>query len=258
MEILQLDIGGKLAHFRKYYANNTAMSFSIPPRTTIIGMLAGILGRPRDSYYEEFASEHIKIGIRVMQPLKKSFHRVNFLRVVSKGDFDGSGGRIQTPFEVVSGLDISRDQLTYRLFISCSEIGRQTFDLLKNAVLARRQQYALTFGTANFTASVLSVHLFKGDAIRTAETAGLTTVHSAIPSEAIEALDFDRRQSVDTLQAIEEELLPADFVSNFDRELRRMNRVLFSTTASGIRVELNRSFFVLQNGQELQHILFLE
>jgi len=35
MEILSFDIVGKFAHFKKYYANNTALSFSIPPRTTI-------------------------------------------------------------------------------------------------------------------------------------------------------------------------------------------------------------------------------
>ena len=98
MEILQLDVGGKLAHFRKYYANNTAMSFSIPPRTTVIGMIASILGRKRDSYYEELASERIRISVRVMSPIKKTFHRLNFLSIKSKSDFDGSGGAYSNPF----------------------------------------------------------------------------------------------------------------------------------------------------------------
>jgi len=258
MEILQLDVGGKMAHFRKYYANNTAMSFSIPPRTTIMGMLASILGLPRDSYYEAFASEHIRIGIRVMQPLKKSFHRLNLLRVVGKGDFDGSGGRIQTPFEVVSGLNLVQDQLVYRLYISCTETGQDTFDLLKNALLNRRQQYALTFGSANFTASILTVHLFSLNHIQLTTYDDFVTIHSAIPSEVITKLDFDPQRKVDTLQAIEEELLPADFVGNFNRELRGMNRALFSITADGIRVILNRPFYTLDSETGIQHIIFLE
>lgn len=256
MEVLQIDVGGKLAHFRKYYANNTAMSFSIPPRTTLMGMLAGMLGCPRDSYYEELASERIRIGVRVMTPIKKTFHRLNMLKIVGKGDFDGSNGRIQTPFEIVSGLSISRDTLVYRLYVACHEPGNETFQALKQAVLEREFQYALTFGTANFTASLLSATLITD--VQLTDSADLTLMHSAMPSEAVDQLDFDRQRTEDTLQSIEEELLPGDFVGNFDRELRRMDRVLFSTTASGIRVRLNKPYYVLTQATETQHILFME
>jgi len=256
MEVLQIDVGGKLAHFRKYYANNTAMSFSIPPRTTLMGMLAGMLGLPRDSYYEELASEHIRIGIRVMRPIKKTFHRLNLLKIVGKGDFDGSNGRIQTPFEIVSGLDIRRDMVVYRMYIACHETGRETFEQLKEKVLERKFQYALTFGTANFTASLLSAKLVAN--VESLSDTNWVLIHSAMPSETVDELDFDQQQTSDTLQAIEEELLPGDYVANFDRELRRMDRVLFSTTASGIKVRLNKPFYVLRQGSETQHILFLE
>ncbi|WP_051211347.1 CRISPR-associated protein Cas5 [Runella zeae] len=258
MEILQLDVGGKLAHFRKYYANNTAMSFSIPPRTTMMGMLASILGRERDSYYEELASERIRISVRVMSPLKKTFHRLNFLSIKSKSDFDGSGGRIQTPFEIVSGYDISKDMVVYRLYVSCSEDGKGTFDELKEKVLQKQQHFALTLGTANFTASLLDVKLFVANEIQETEANGFVTIHSAVPSEAVERIDFDRSGVEDLLQMIEEELLPADFVRNYDRELRKMNRTLFSTSPTGMRLELNRSHYQLTNAEEVQNILFLE
>ncbi|WP_018621541.1 CRISPR-associated protein Cas5 [Spirosoma luteum] len=256
MEVLQIDVGGKLAHFRKYYANNTAMSFSIPPRTTLMGMLAGMLGRPRDSYYDELASERIRIGVRVMQPIKKTFHRLNLLKIVGKGDFDGSNGRIQTPFEIVSGLSISRGLVVYRIYVAAHEGGNETFQALKQALLKREFQYALTFGTANFTASLLSATLIT-DA-KLVDSNGWVLVHSAMPSDAVEQLDFDRQRTEDTLQSIEEELLPGDFVGNFDRELRRMDRVLFSTTASGVKVKLNKPYYALTQATETQHILFME
>jgi CRISPR-associated protein Cas5h len=256
MEVLQIDVGGKLAHFRKYYANNTAMSFTIPPRTTLMGMLAGMLGLPRDSYYEELASERIRIGVRVMQPIKKTFHRLNLLKIVAKGDFDGSNGRIQTPFEIVSGLSISRDMVVYRLYVACHEGGEETFQGLKKAVLERQLQYALTFGIANFTASILSATLITN--VQLTNTPDWVVIHSAMPSEAVDQLDFDRQRTEDTLQAIEEELLPGDFVGNFDRELRRMDRVLFSTTASGVRVKLNKPYHTLTQADETQQILFME
>ncbi|OJV22398.1 MAG: hypothetical protein BGO21_14095 [Dyadobacter sp. 50-39] len=257
MEILQIDVGGKFAHFRKYYANNTAMSFTLPPRTTLMGMLAGMLGRPRDQYYEEFASERIRIGIRVMNPVKKSFHRLNFLRVTGLNDFNGSKGRIQTPFEIVSGLDISRNEVVYRIYVACAVEGKQTFEELKLAVLNRRNKYALTFGTANFNASILSAKLFGDAQIREINDGSRLVIHSSVPSEAVEELVFDRESADDRLQFIEEELLPADFLGNGNRELRLMNRIVFSTTGHGIEVRLNRPYYEIED-DGIQRIIFLE
>ena len=168
------------------------------------------------------------------------------------------GGRIQTPFEVVSGYDISKDMVVYRLYVSCSEEGKDTFEELKEKVLQQKQHFALTLGTANFTASLMTIRLFEANEIQEIEANGLVTIHSSVPSEAVERIDFDKNGVEDSLQMIEEELLPADFVRNYDRELRKMNRTLFSTSPTGMRLELNRSHYQLTNAEEVQNILFLE
>ena len=87
MEVLSFDIEGKFAHFRKYYANNTAFTFSLPPRTTIMGIIAGAMGLEKDSYYEDFGSDNLKIGINILSLIKKSFHRLNFLMIKGDSDF---------------------------------------------------------------------------------------------------------------------------------------------------------------------------
>lgn len=48
------DIGADFAHFRKVGNNSAKPSYRIPPRTTVAGLLAGLLGMPRDSYYDLF------------------------------------------------------------------------------------------------------------------------------------------------------------------------------------------------------------
>ena len=40
-------------------------------------------------------------------------------------DFRGEGGRIQTPFEVVSGWDLTKDEVVYQVFISPTEQGEK-------------------------------------------------------------------------------------------------------------------------------------
>lgn len=263
MEILSFDVCGKLAHFRKYYANNTALTYSIPPRTTVMGMLASVLGYERDGYYERLASSHLRIGLRVVRPIKKTFHRLNFLSIKSRGDalegtgdFTGAGGRIQTPFEVISGQHIGKDTIGYRLFLAVGESDNGEFEYLKTALLESRQHFNLTLGTANFTAWIENVRLHEG--LTPQQSTGFVRMHSAVPSAMIEQLDF-RKDDPEGYNFLEEELLPADFVANDNRELSKLLRVLFSTQGVPFEVKINNSFFQVDdpNGNS-QHIVFLE
>lgn len=264
MEIISFDVCGKLAHFRKYYANNTAFTYSMPPRTTVIGMLAAILGYDRDRYYERLASAHLRIGIRVMRPIKKTFHRLNFLSIKSRGDalegtgdFTGAGGRIQTPFEVVSGQHLGSDLVIYRIFLAPGEDDIGEFQILKGALLNRQQRYNLTLGTANFSAWIENTQL--NSQIIEEKSTGLTKIHSAVPSDKVGKLDFWKEDPEDGYNYLEEELMPADFVVDGDRELSKLMRVLFSTQGIPFSAEINAPFFPVPDEKgNLQNILFLE
>ncbi len=130
MQVLSFDISGKFAHFRKFHGNNTAFSYSIPPRTTIAGMIAALLGREKDSYYLDFANDNLKVGIRVLSDLRKSFHRLNYLKIEGTDDFRGKKGRVQTPFEIVTARDLNKDLVRYRIFIAAGE-NPDVFDEIK-------------------------------------------------------------------------------------------------------------------------------
>lgn len=263
MEIISFDVCGKLAHFRKYYANNTAFTYSMPPRTTVMGLLAAVLGYERDTYYERLASPHLRIGLRVMRPLKKSFHRLNFLSIKSRGDalegsgdFTGAGGRIQTPFEIVSGLHMGNDMVVYRIFLAPGVDDNEEFQRLKTALQDRQQRFNLTLGTANFAAWIENFFISQNVE---QQASGWVKIHSAAPSDKIIRLDFQKDDPDDGYNYLEEELMPADFVANGNRELSKLIRVLFSTQGKPFAVELNAPFFSVPDTQgELQNILFLE
>lgn len=267
MEILQIDLVGKMAHFRKYYANNTAMSFSIPPRTTLMGMLAAILGLPKDEYYEALASDKIRIGVALRSPIKKSFHRLNLLSIKSIGnlktdfdkekpfnsDFRGTGGRIQTPFEVITGYSLQEDDICYRVFISYYNEGSEVFEKVKNCLLKKQIYYSLSFGIANFSAYVEGVKYYT-DAQITVKTANneALTLHSAVISDKVSELRFEKQ---DNYNFVEEELMPADFIANNNRELSKMNRVLFTHNALPLEVLYTGYYYQLSDNQ---NITFLE
>jgi CRISPR-associated protein Cas5h len=266
MEILQFDISGKFAHFRKYYANNTALSYSIPPRTTIMGILAAILGKPRNSYYEEFSSKNIRVGMALKVPVKKNFHRLNFLSIKSLGDMGKSfesdfrkmsGNSIQTPFEVVTGLSLQKSEVRYRIFISYFEDGFNTFHLLKNSLSGQSHIFPVTLGVANFNAFITNYKYYNENEIIEREADNeMISFNSAVDSEKITELQFDKEAY--EMSFVEEELLSSDFIENGNREVSKMNRVLFTSNDIPLKVKYTGAFYIIQDNQSPKTIQFLD
>ena len=255
MEILSFDIAGKFAHFRKFHGNNTALSYSIPPRTTIIGILAAIVGQEKGTYHENFRSDHLQVGISVQGEIKKTFHRLNFLKIISRDDFSGKSGPVQTPFEVVTRDKVRASSVTYRIYLSAGDT-TVPYEKIKSHLISGEYVYSLSLGTANFTASISNFQVYERAKMITAAEEWVT-LHSACNSEQVSEISFDEYASY-RFNHVEEELMPADFVTDHDREVYRMNRVLFATTDFPINVKLNGSYYEIIGGRgNIRNIQFL-
>lgn len=258
MEILMFDLVGKFAHFRKFYTNNTAMSFTIPPRTTLMGIVGAILGKPRDSYYEELASDKIRFGIQVKSNLKKSFHRINYLKVESERDFRGRNLHVQTPVEIVSGYDIRKDNVRYRIYISYYGNSNNSFQELKDALLFNRVNYNISLGTANHTASIENVSLIESKEINENKIdSEFIYINTACKSENVEEIKFDKEEQ-EKYNFIEEEMMPADFIANYDREVEKMNRLIYTTGDIPLYAKFSGTLYSFRIQNETVNIQFLD
>lgn len=230
-----------------------------------MGIVAAAMGWQRDSYYEKLASENIRFGVRVLTPLKKSFHRLNFLSIKSLGDlskkwssdFRGEGGRIQTPFEVVSGWNIPRDMVSYQIFISPTETGENLFLEIKKHFQSNQPVFNITLGIASFNATISDVQLLEDKLIEKKESEEFVLIHSAVPSRNVEKLEF-KKDDFDSYNFVEEDMLPSDFLANNNREVRKMNRLLFSVTPNPLRVKLKDSFYKILLQEEEINIQFMD
>jgi len=265
MELLTFEVRGKMAHFRKYYANNTAFSFSIPPRTTLMGMVAAAMGWEKDSYYERLSTEHIRFGLRVLEPIKKSFHRVNFLRVETVGnlaksmssDLRGHGGRIQTPFEVITPVELTRGEVAYKVFLGPSNTGDDVFQQIKRQLLDHPPVYNISLGTANFQASIGNIRAIEEPHVKEHNTNDFVLMHSAVPSKLVKELAFEK-ENLDRYNLVEEELLPGEFIADYNRELKSMNRLLFSLSEKPLRVRLNGSYWMVSLDGKTLNVQFMD
>ena len=62
-EYLGFTIRADYAHFKRVGNNSAKPTYRIPPRTTIAGLLAGIMGYDRDTYYDLFQPENSAISV---------------------------------------------------------------------------------------------------------------------------------------------------------------------------------------------------
>lgn len=117
MKIISFFLKGKMAHFRRYYSNSSALTYSIPPRTTIAGIIAGLFGWERDAYYEIFSLENCHIAVAPVTPIKKCVHKLNLLKVESINELNGSSGfHTQTATEFVFPYNIRSGCISYQVW----------------------------------------------------------------------------------------------------------------------------------------------
>jgi CRISPR-associated protein Cas5h len=70
-EFLIFDVWADYAHFKKYYTTSSPLTFSIPPRTALIGLISGIIGLGKEKYLEVMKKDKAKVAVRIINPIKK-------------------------------------------------------------------------------------------------------------------------------------------------------------------------------------------
>lgn len=69
-QCLSFTISSSWGHFKRVGRTTTKQTYRIPPRTTVAGMLASIVGTNRDSYYDIFGEDNAAIAITPLSDLR--------------------------------------------------------------------------------------------------------------------------------------------------------------------------------------------
>lgn len=73
MELINFQLSGRFAHFLRAEASASALSYPVPPRTVILGILGAVLGLPKDE--PQIVLEPANVAISGKLP-KTHWHRV--------------------------------------------------------------------------------------------------------------------------------------------------------------------------------------
>jgi len=178
MDILVLKAWGKYAHFRKVYSNSSSLSYYAPPRSTVCGMLAAVLGLERDSYYDAFSPEKVKIAVKIASPLRKMVHTVNYIYMKGMSDLINRKQGTQVPFEIVAG---NEDSLCYHIYVAMED--EAMFHQLADLTGDNKSKYPPALGAAPFLCCLEHAAVYSCERIRAEEA---VEIHSIAALSEIE------------------------------------------------------------------------
>jgi len=232
MDIFSFHLKGKMAHFRRFYSNSSALTYTIPPRTTICGIVAGLMGYERDSYYEDFSLENCNITVSLNSRVKKTMQKMNLLMIKGLNDLNGSKDyHSQVPTEFLIPQNIREDEIDYKVWINFKQLKIQKqFEalLLEEKNCYRTNAISCALGLAHNLGRFEFEGIFPGE--NCSDKNGIS-IHSAVPVDNISEID----QETDQLSLIVEEL-PLEFDTQRSLTKNGKKRILFSRTGIPVRL----------------------
>lgn len=182
-ECLSFTVHGPFAHFRRIDSTTEKLTYRVMPRTTVAGLLAAVLGLPRDSYYDTFGQEESAMAISPQCQLETQ--SIPMLTLPTKaGDIkgaDGVSGKTVVDPEVV---DQERQRRTFEYVVDAAYRidlvleDTETFETLHEYLRDGKATYTPSLGKTECLATI-------DDVIRsTIEPGGATDAISSIVPEA--------------------------------------------------------------------------
>ena len=79
MKIVVFDLYGDYGHFRVPYTTSSPITFPVPPKTALYGIIGAILGYDKNSYLEIFAKERWHFAVSLRKSVSKFQIPENFI-----------------------------------------------------------------------------------------------------------------------------------------------------------------------------------
>lgn len=184
-ECLSFTVEGPWAHFRRIDATTEKLTYRVMPRTTVAGLIAAILGEPRDSYYETFAQDASAIAISPQCSLETQSIPMLTLPT-TEGDIktaDGVSGKTVVDPEVIATQRNRRTfeyvvDAAYRIDVVLDDA--DTFSRLREMLESGRSTYTPALGKTECLADITDV------TVSTVEAGGDTNaISSTVPEEHV-------------------------------------------------------------------------
>jgi len=231
--VLVFEVWGEYGHFRKHYTTTSPLTFSIPSRTALTGLLGAVIGLSKEEYLGHFRCKQAQIGVRLMAPVKKVRFSENLIDTKKAGPLMNEiKNRTQIQYELL------KDPRFRVYFVHDDpEIQRAARELLSRHCSV----YTPCLGLSEHIASFAYIGEFEA-VERQSEKA---EIHTAVRSDEVGNLIFEPGRQYVT------EIMPAEMAD--DRTVTDYSEIIFERNGRAILAK-DAWYWELEDGE---HITFL-
>lgn len=228
-KILVFDIYADYAQFKKYFTNMSPLTFSMPPRTVLCGVLGGLIGIDKSDNPEKFSKENSFVSVKTNNPIKKVKVPTNYLKTTSEKHFSKFEQHKPTNVEYLK-------KPSFRVY-SAHKDKAINQKILQN-LIEHKSVYTLSLGIssciANFSfVGEFDVKLAKGEA----------DFISVVPKDIIKNIVFKD-------DVILQQCTLPNFMKN-DREVFEYREFLYEVNGNKISGEVESYLKILSTGDNV-------
>lgn len=161
---LSLTVRSAWGHFKRVGRSVTKQTYRIPPRTTVAGMLAAIVGSDRDSYYGVFAADTSAIAITSLSDIRTLNVPTTGLGTDPKQSVTGTAGGSQQKYALTYQRTEGDRQLhsyevladpAYRIDVALED--EEYYRTLRDRLDNEESYYAPSLGKSEYLCTVENV-----------------------------------------------------------------------------------------------------
>lgn len=232
-KVLVFDIWSEYGHFKKPYTTTSPLTFSIPSRTALTGIVGAILGIEKGKNNTELNYSKCNMSVRILSPIKKVVINQNLIitktaKLMSR--IKPIGGRTQIRFEKLKNPK-------YRIYIEIFH--ERLHNELKTSLVDHLAEYTPCMG---LTEDIINFN-FVGE-YSYKEKRGEVSIDSVVSLEGIDAdkLEFEGEKEY--------------FVDNYplemaeDREVLKYGEIIVERKGRGIKIN-DKDYIDIDNGEKI-------
>lgn len=248
-EILIFDISSEYGHFRKFNTTTSPLTYSVPTRPALAGLVGAIIGIEREAGPNKFGEgvtpisellslQKASIAVQLLKPVKKvniGFNLVstknfnNYFNINerdSKGNIKNDYRRTQIEFELLKNP-------SFRLFIAWEN--QELFQKLIECVKYNKTHFTPYLGLSQFTAQLNFLDTCKVELLQTEDYESVVTAINLSQLKGENPILFDYESAKYT-----SDTMPIELRS--DRVVTSYADVLLETNGKPVQAKLNKVY----------------
>lgn len=165
MKILVFDVSALYGHFRVPYTVTSPLTFPVPSKTALYGMIGAIIGLDKNSYLEQFQNKSCLCSIQLLKPIKKTHIAANYINTKNVQMFSRMDSQKKAPHSQVK-VEYIKD-LAFRFYIYLEE--STLFTELENMLSEHKTAYTLSMGLSECIANFNFIGTFEAEKVKTCD-----------------------------------------------------------------------------------------